>query len=99
MRSPKKKKILLGRFPNLPPPPRYHPLADKDTFVPLDSPAGRLFEGMQRKRDGSGYKFEVLEDVGHCPHDDRPELVHQHLLPWLDELHASSGSETCAEVA
>ncbi|GAY31929.1 hypothetical protein CUMW_272830 [Citrus unshiu] len=27
----------------------------------------------------------ALEGVGNCPHDDRPELVHEKLLPWLAE--------------
>jgi hypothetical protein len=26
-------------------------------------------------------------DVGHCLHDDKPELVHSELLPWLASLH------------
>lgn len=28
-------------------------------------------------------QFVLLEGVGHCPQDDRPEVLHQELLPWL----------------
>jgi len=30
--------------------------------------------------------FALLEGVGHCPQDDRPELLHAKLLPWLGEV-------------
>ncbi len=33
--------------------------------------------------------------VGHCLHDDRPEVVHGELLPWLETLHLES-SNSCA---
>lgn len=29
------------------------------------------------------WQFVVLEGVGHCPQDDRPEVLHKELLPWL----------------
>ena len=28
--------------------------------------------------------LEVLENCGHCPHDERPEELLGILLPWLD---------------
>ncbi|WP_218081395.1 alpha/beta fold hydrolase [Anthocerotibacter panamensis] len=30
--------------------------------------------------------FIPLPQTGHCPHDERPEVVHSHLLPWLRDL-------------
>ncbi len=30
--------------------------------------------------------FIALAQTGHCPHDERPELVHGHMLPWLAQL-------------
>ncbi|GAY35449.1 hypothetical protein CUMW_278460 [Citrus unshiu] len=56
---------------------------DEDPFTPLDGPVGKYFSSLPSKL--SNVKLIVLEGVGHCPHDDRPELVHEKLLPWLAE--------------
>ncbi|XP_052292212.1 pheophytinase, chloroplastic-like [Citrus sinensis] len=56
---------------------------DKDPFTPLDGPVGKYFSSLPSKL--SNVKLIVLDGVGHCPHDDRPELVHEKLLPWLAE--------------
>jgi hypothetical protein len=37
----------------------------------------------------SKFSLEINADVGHCLHDDKPELVHAELVPWLEKLHAS----------
>jgi len=29
---------------------------------------------------------EIILDAGHCPHDEIPELVNQHILDWVDSL-------------
>ncbi|XP_020537363.1 uncharacterized hydrolase YugF isoform X2 [Jatropha curcas] len=60
---------------------------DEDPFTPLDGPVGRYFSLLPSQL--SNVKLYVLGGVGHCPHDDKPELVHQHLLPWLSHLVAS----------
>jgi pimeloyl-ACP methyl ester carboxylesterase len=31
-------------------------------------------------------RFESIPDTGHCPHDDRPELVNPLMLDWLNQL-------------
>ncbi|XP_047341985.1 2-hydroxy-6-oxo-2,4-heptadienoate hydrolase [Impatiens glandulifera] len=59
---------------------------DKDPFTPLDGPVGKYFLSLPSQREN--IKLHVLEGVGHCPHDDRPELVHEKLLPWLAQLYA-----------
>ncbi|ESR55122.1 hypothetical protein CICLE_v100242672mg, partial [Citrus x clementina] len=56
---------------------------DEDPFTPLDGPVGKYFSYLPSKL--SNVKLIVLEGVGHCPHDDRPELVHEKMLPWLAE--------------
>ncbi|KAK9200358.1 hypothetical protein WN944_015555 [Citrus x changshan-huyou] len=56
---------------------------DEDPFTPLDGPVGKYFSSLPSKL--SNVKLIVLKGVGHCPHDDRPELVHEKLLPWLAE--------------
>ncbi len=57
-----------------------------DPFTPHDGPVGRYFQrlGAEEPR----VSFVPLEGVGHCPHDEVPDLVHQHLLPWLEQHHA-----------
>ncbi|CAH9113465.1 unnamed protein product [Cuscuta europaea] len=55
-----------------------------DPFTPVDGPVGKFFSSLPAKMPN--VKFFVLEGVGHCPHDDRPELVHDQLLLWLATL-------------
>jgi len=59
---------------------------DKDPFTPMDGPIGQYFKGLPEERDD--VTFVTLPSVGHCPHDDRPDLVHAEMLPWLENLHA-----------
>ncbi|XP_010682203.2 uncharacterized protein LOC104897084 [Beta vulgaris subsp. vulgaris] len=57
---------------------------DQDPFTPLDGPVGKYF--MSLPSSNSNVTLFVLNGVGHCPHDDRPALVHDKLLPWLADL-------------
>ncbi|KAH7429354.1 hypothetical protein KP509_09G043100 [Ceratopteris richardii] len=57
---------------------------DKDPFTPIDGPVGRWFSGLPATQ--SNVQLRLLENVGHCPHDDRPDLVHKELLPWLEDV-------------
>ncbi|XP_074562019.1 uncharacterized protein LOC141818404 [Curcuma longa] len=57
---------------------------DQDPFTPLDGPVGKYFSSLPEEL--SNVQLIVLPDVGHCPHDDRPDLVHEKLLPWLASL-------------
>lgn len=57
---------------------------DNDPFTPIDGPVGKYFSSLPLKL--SNVKLCMLEGVGHCPHDDRPELVHEKLIPWLAAL-------------
>ncbi|KAF6139647.1 hypothetical protein GIB67_033651 [Kingdonia uniflora] len=59
---------------------------DQDTFTPLDGPVGKYFSSLPSQ--SSNISLFVLKGVGHCPHDDRPDLVHAKLLPWLADLPA-----------
>ena len=43
-----------------------------------------------------GTAFELLADVGHCPHDDPPEEVHARLLPWLAGVVGKAKGEGAA---
>ncbi|XP_068648638.1 uncharacterized protein [Aristolochia californica] len=57
---------------------------DEDPFTPLDGPVGRYFCSLPSQLPN--VSLYILKGVGHCPHDDRPELVHEKLLPWLAGL-------------
>ncbi|KAK9946800.1 hypothetical protein M0R45_012243 [Rubus argutus] len=57
---------------------------DEDPFTPVDGPVGKFFVSLPSQQ--SNVSLFILEGVGHCPHDDRPQLVHHKLLPWLDQL-------------
>ncbi|GLT87187.1 hypothetical protein SLE2022_052840 [Rubroshorea leprosula] len=59
---------------------------DQDPFTPLDGPVGKFFSSLPSQL--SNVSLYVLGGVGHCPHDDKPDLVHEKLLPWLAHLAA-----------
>lgn len=60
---------------------------DQDPFTPLDGPVGKYFSSLPAQLPN--ISLYVLEGVGHCPHDDRPDAVHEKLLPWLSSLSKS----------
>lgn len=60
---------------------------DEDPFTPLDGPVGKYL--VSAASELPNISLFVLEGVGHCPHDDRPHLVHAKLLPWLAQLPTS----------
>ncbi|RDX69055.1 Pheophytinase, chloroplastic [Mucuna pruriens] len=60
---------------------------DEDPFTPIDGPVGKYFSSLPSQQEN--VKLFLLEGVGHCPHDDRPDLVHEKLLPWLASLSNS----------
>ena len=59
-----------------------------DTLTPADGPVGQFFQALPQQRPQTSF---VFLDAGHCPHDDRPEVVNAELLPWLDALTAEIG--------
>ncbi|KAF6990222.1 hypothetical protein CFC21_007450 [Triticum aestivum] len=64
---------------------------DEDPFTPIDGPVGKYFSGLPSEL--SNVRLHMLEGVGHCPHDDRPDLVHEKLLPWLASLPSAAEPE------
>ncbi|KAL7565153.1 hypothetical protein ACA910_021531 [Epithemia clementina (nom. ined.)] len=32
------------------------------------------------------FHLQVLPDTGHCPHDERPELVLSFMIPWMEQV-------------
>lgn len=59
---------------------------DEDPFTPIDGPVGKYFRALPETNPQ--VQLFLLENVGHCPHDDRPDLVHEKLVPWLAQLPA-----------
>ena len=57
---------------------------DEDPFTPIDGPVGKYFQALPATNPR--VTLRMLSSVGHCPHDDRPDLVHAELLPWLAQL-------------
>lgn len=60
---------------------------EEDPFTPLDGPVGKYFSSLPSQVPN--ISLSVLQGVGHCPHDDRPNLVHEKLVPWLATLPSS----------
>lgn len=65
-----------------------HPIlilwGDEDPFTPFDGPIGKYFRNLPNVIPS--VSFVELSGVGHCPHDDRPDLVHASLVPWIAGL-------------
>lgn len=57
---------------------------NQDPFTPIDGPVGKYFSHLSQS--APNVQLHLLPGVGHCPHDDRPELVHEKLLPWLTAI-------------
>lgn len=60
---------------------------DKDPFTPLDGPVGKYMMKLPKSR--SNTEFQLLQGVGHCPQDDKPDLMHDRLLAWLRKHHST----------
>lgn len=55
----------------------------KDVFTPVDGPVGTWAVKLPETRPRT--RFELIEGVGHCLHDEFPDEVGARLLPWLRE--------------
>ncbi len=61
-----------------------------DPWTPVDRgmhPATEFHNYVKNKED---FKLVVLPGVGHCPHDEAPDAVNGHLIPWIQALALSS---------
>lgn len=57
---------------------------DCDIWTPANGPVAKFFKRLATERDN--VTVFPLTDVGHCPHDDRPELAANYILPFLSTL-------------
>ncbi|CAK9881637.1 unnamed protein product [Sphagnum jensenii] len=55
---------------------------EKDPWTPANGPVAKFFMKLAGERDN--LFVETLPDVGHCPHDDRPELAAGRILHFLN---------------
>jgi len=54
-------------------------------IAPITLPAGGIQKNLNQNKFLNNTK-EIILDAGHCPHDEIPELVNQHILDWVDSL-------------
>ncbi len=69
-----------------------HPLlvlwGEEDPWTPIKG--AKIYQDLASK--SSWVKFRGIVNAGHCPQDEKPEIVNQYILEWLLE-HSSSNSE------
>jgi pimeloyl-ACP methyl ester carboxylesterase len=53
-----------------------------DPWTPVAG--GRIFQELSES--GKPIKFVSIPNTGHCPHDERPDVVNPLILDWLSEL-------------
>lgn len=58
---------------------------DSDIWTPPNGPVANFFKQLATER--TNVAVFPLSDVGHCPHDDRPELAAQYILPFLSTVY------------
>ncbi len=58
---------------------------DSDPWTPITG--GNIYQEFAQEKT---IKFIPIENAGHCPHDERPQVVNQLMLDWLAELHLSA---------
>ncbi|MCO5568157.1 hypothetical protein L7F22_021854 [Adiantum nelumboides] len=58
---------------------------DSDIWTPPTGPVANFFKRLATERDNVA--VFSLADVGHCPHDDRPELAAKYILPFISTIY------------
>ncbi|NJR60584.1 MAG: alpha/beta fold hydrolase [Cyanobacteria bacterium CRU_2_1] len=57
---------------------------EADPWTPIAG--ARIYQDLATKSSSSRVKFVPIPNTGHCPHDERPEVVNAELLQWLATL-------------
>lgn len=55
---------------------------EEDPWTPIS--AADIYQEMAESKDQS-VTFHAIPNTGHCPHDERPEIVNKLILEWLKE--------------
>ncbi|MBU6228787.1 MAG: alpha/beta fold hydrolase [Cyanobacteria bacterium REEB459] len=74
-----------------------HPLlvlwGEKDPWTPIQG--AEIYRKLSQDPDRSApVTFHSIAETGHCPHDERPEVVNPLLLGWLQELDRFNSGDT-----
>ncbi|MEO0770820.1 MAG: alpha/beta fold hydrolase [Cyanobacteria bacterium J06649_4] len=56
---------------------------EKDPWTPIK--AADIYQELAKKPDAL-VTFQAIADTGHCPHDERPEIVYALIVDWLNSL-------------
>lgn len=64
---------------------------DRDAWTKVDGVLPKYFQDLAAQQPDK-VEFHVLPDVGHCPQDDRPELVLEHIRPFLRRVTTSAAA-------
>ena len=60
---------------------------DKDPWTPIKgAEIYRELSDRPSSEDVPPLKFVAIPDTGHCPHDERPDVVNPLIVDWLDQL-------------
>ncbi|MEM9945654.1 MAG: alpha/beta fold hydrolase [Cyanobacteria bacterium P01_D01_bin.36] len=54
---------------------------ETDPWTPIK--AADIYQEMAADKD-KNVRFEAIANTGHCPHDERPEIVNKLILDWLE---------------
>jgi pimeloyl-ACP methyl ester carboxylesterase len=54
---------------------------EADPWTPIGG--AKIYKQYSSKKS---IKFHAIPNTGHCPHDERPEVVNAQILEWLDEI-------------
>lgn len=57
---------------------------DKDPWTPIKG--AKIYRELAAT--DSQVEFASIPDAGHCPHDEKPEIVNQYIIDWLEKLKA-----------
>ena len=55
---------------------------EKDPWTPIK--AADIYQEMAAD-ESKNVKFDAIADTGHCPHDERPEIVNRLIIDWLQD--------------
>lgn len=59
---------------------------EADPWTPITG--AKLYQNLAAQSEQ--VKFVPIPDTGHCPHDERPEVVNQQIIEWLQEKVTST---------
>lgn len=55
---------------------------EKDPWTPIKG--AKIYQDLAAT--DSQVEFAAIPNAGHCPHDEKPEIVNQYILDWLERL-------------